>query len=124
MRAEKEPAEECSSTWVILSADSLVGRLFLSYDITLSQTGQKKYVLISEKMIHKHLKKLVACYGIAGLLTTIVHSTGCSKQEDPVDKPEELETSHQQSPVEDDADASKKATKPDGTEVQIRGNSG
>ena len=73
-------------------------------------------------MQHTNLKKILACYSIAGLLTTIVYTTGCSKQEDTDEKPEDQETSQQQLIIPDDD--LEKSKKPDGTEVQIRGKSG
>ena len=73
-------------------------------------------------MSHKSLKKILACYGIAGLLSATVFTTGCSKQEETDEKPEDQKTSQQQSVIVDED--LEKPTKPDGTEVKIRGKSG
>ena len=73
-------------------------------------------------MPHKNLKKILACYGIAGLLSATVFTTGCSKQEETDEKQEDQKTSQQQ-PVSVDKDR-ENPTKPDGSEVQIRGKSG
>ena len=73
-------------------------------------------------MTHANLKKILACYSVAGLLTATVYTTACSKQEDTEEKASEQQTSQQQSVIVDDD--LEKSKKPDGKEVQIRGKSG
>lgn len=73
-------------------------------------------------MEHKHLKKILACCSLAGLLTATAFAPGCSKQEETDEKTLDQETSQPQTVIEDDGP--EKAKKPDGSEVRIRGKSG
>lgn len=74
-------------------------------------------------MAYRSLQRILAGCSIAGLLTATILPAGCSRQEDIAEKQEGQERAHKQQDSAEN-DTSKKATKPDGTEVQIRGDSG
>ncbi len=87
-------------------------------------------------MPHNNLKKILAGYSIAGLLTATFSTTGCSKPDEPADKPVDQKISQQPSfpGEEDQKNAQKqsvlgdepleKPTDQNGKEVKIRGKSG
>lgn len=87
-------------------------------------------------MPHKNLKKILAGYSIAGLLTATFSTAGCSKPDEPADEPIDQKISQQQSfPGDEDQEISQQQSvigdeppeKPagqDGKEVKIRGKSG